>query len=265
MADWNSEQYLKFKAQRTQPAIDLASKIIVEKPTEEPFEIIDIGCGPGNSTRVLKDRFPSAHIIGSDYSDNMLKAAMENVPECEFIKLDAGGDLSEFKGKFDVVFSNACIQWIPEHKRLIPSLFSMLKKGGALAVQIPVQFEEAIHKIIESTVASEKWRGKITDPRIFHTLSDGEYFDILSELTSDFEMWRTVYFHRMPSVESIIEWYRSTGLKPYLESLSGDDAEEFIGEIGAALEKEYQKQKNGEIIFRFPRLFFTAKKEHEGL
>lgn len=257
MADWNSEQYLKFKAQRTQPSVDLAARI----PIENPIKIIDIGCGPGNSTKVLKDCFPKAHIIGSDYSDNMLKAARENVSECEFIKLDAGGDLSEFNGKFDVVFSNACIQWIPEHKRLIPSLLSMLKIGGVLAVQIPVQFEEPIHKIIESTVASERWRSKFTDPRIYHTLSDGEYFDILSDLTSDFEMWRTVYFHRMPSIESIIEWYKATGLKPYLEVISEEDANELIREISAKLEAEYPKQENGEIIFRFPRLFFTAKKE----
>lgn len=255
MADWNSALYLKFKAQRTQPSIDLAAKIDIE----DPLDIIDIGCGPGNSTKVLKNRFPNAHIIGADYSENMLETARKSVPECEFIKLDASGDLSELAGKFDVVFSNACLQWVPEHKRLIPSLFSMLRKGGALAVQIPVNFDEPIHKIIGRISSSEKWCGKFTAPRIFHTLSEGEYFDILSGLTGDFEMWRTVYFHRMPGIDSIIEWYSSTGLKPYLEALSDSEAEEFLAEIRAELEKEYPAQKNGEIIFRFPRLFFTAR------
>lgn len=255
MADWNSAQYLKFKAQRTQPAVDLAARIDIS-----PLEIIDIGCGPGNSTRVMKNRFPSAHVIGADSSENMLETARNDNPDCDFIKLDAGGDLSEFSQKFDVVFSNACIQWIPNHSALLPSLFSMLKKGGVLAVQIPVQFEEPIHKIIENTASSEKWRGKFSSPRIFHTLSEGEYFDILSDLTDDFELWKTVYFHRMPSVESIIEWYKSTGLKPYLEVLSEDEQQEFIAEISAELEKKYPKQKNGEIIFRFPRLFFIAKR-----
>ncbi len=259
MADWNSEQYLRFKAQRTQPSIDLAARI----SAKDPREIIDIGCGPGNSTKVLKERFPNARITGADNSENMLESARKNVPECEFIKLDAGGDLTAFKDKFDVVFSNACLQWISNHARLIPNLFSMLKKGGELAVQIPVQFEEPIHKIIAKTVNSEKWRGKFTNPRIFYTLSDGEYFDILSELTDDFEMWRTIYFHRMAGVESIIEWYKSTGLKPYLEVLTETESKEFLGEIRAQLEKEYAKQENGEIIFRFPRLFFTAKKNKE--
>lgn len=256
MADWNSEQYLRFKAQRTQPSFDLAQRIALN----EPHEIIDIGCGPGNSTKVLKNRFPKAHIIGADNSDNMLESAGKNVPECEFIKLDAGGEVKEFREKFDVVFSNACLQWIPNHRQLIPNLFSMLKSGGVLAVQIPVQFEEPIHKIIASTVSSDKWRGKFTDTRIFYTLSDEEYFDILSELTDDFEMWRTVYFHRMAGVESIIEWYKSTGLKPYLEALTEAESREFLDEIRSQLEKEYAKRKNGEVIFRFPRLFFMAKK-----
>lgn len=97
---------------RTQPAIDLAAKISVENP----LEIIDIGCGPGNSTRVLKNRFPNANVTGADSSENMLEAARRENPDCKFIFLDAGGDLSELAGKFDVVFSNACIQWVPDHE-----------------------------------------------------------------------------------------------------------------------------------------------------
>ncbi len=256
MADWNSTQYLKFKAQRTQPSIDLAARIEVENPRD----IIDIGCGPGNSTRVVKDRFPEARATGADLSDNMLEAARRDNPDCDFIKLDVGGDLSALTGKFDVVFSNACLQWVSEHRRLLPSLFSLLRKGGALAVQIPMNFEEPIHRIIGETAQSPEWSGKFRDQRIFYTLSEGEYFDILSELTDDFEIWRTVYFHRMPSIESIIEWYKGTGLRPYLDALSDNDKEKFLAEIKARLEEEYPRQKNGEIIFRFPRFFFITRK-----
>lgn len=255
MADWNSAQYLKFKAQRTQPAVDLAARIDIN-----PSEFIDIGCGPGNSTRVVKNRFPSARAVGADYSENMLEAARKDNPDCEFIRLDAGGDLSEFSGKFDLVFSNACIQWIPNHRELLPKMFSMLKNGGELAVQIPVNYDEPIHKIIGSVSASEKWREKLTNPSIFHTLFESEYFDILSDLTSDFEMWKTVYCHRMPSHDSIIEWYKSTGLKPYLDALPDEEKEEFTNEVKREVEKAYPTQKNGEIIFRFPRLFFIAKR-----
>ncbi len=255
MADWNSTQYLKFKAQRTQPAIDLAARI-----DTNPLEIIDIGCGPGNSTRVLKNRFPNARVVGSDTSENMLETARRDNPDCEFIQLDAGGDLSEFSGKFDVAFSNACIQWIPNHGELLPNLFSMLKSGGELAVQVPVNFDEPIHQIIGRVSSSEKWREKLNLPQLFYTLTEREYFDILSDLTDDFEMWKTIYFHRMPSIDSIIEWYKSTGLKPYLEVLSDADKADFTNDVKREVEKAYPAQKNGEIIFRFPRLFFIAKR-----
>ncbi len=256
MADWSSTQYLKFKAQRTQPSIDLAARIAVENPRD----IIDIGCGPGNSTRAVKNRFPEARATGADLSENMLEAARRDNPDCDFIKLDVGGDLSALAGRFDVVFSNACLQWVPEHRKLLPSLFSLLRKGGALAVQIPMNFEEPIHRIIEETAQSPEWSEKFDKPRIFHTLSEEEYFDILSELTDDFEIWRTTYFHRMPSIDSIIEWYKGTGLRPYLDTLSDSDKEKFLAEIKARLEEEYPVRENGEIIFRFPRFFFIARK-----
>lgn len=259
MADWNSEQYLKFKAQRTQPAIDLAARLS-GKPKSRDMEVIDLGCGPGNSTRVLKNRFPNAFVIGADNSANMVKKARDDNPDLDFIILDISGDLSEMRGKFDVVFSNACLQWLPNHAELLPRLFELLRKGGTLAVQIPMNYDEPVHKIIGRISESGKWSDKFLEKRIFGTLTQSEYFDILSGLTDDFEMWQTTYCHRMPSIESIIEWYRSTGLRTYLAALSEEEGEEFIADISAELTKEYPKQKNGEIIFRFPRFFFIANK-----
>lgn len=259
MADWNSEQYLKFKAQRTQPAIDLAARLS-GKPRDRDMEVIDLGCGPGNSTRVLKKRFPDAYVIGADNSENMIEKARKDNPDIDFAIMDIMGDLSEMRGKFDVVFSNACLQWMPNHAKLLPRLFELLRNGGTLAVQIPMNYDEPIHKIIGRISESAKWSDKFPEKRIFGTLTQSEYFDILSGLTDDFEIWQTTYCHRMPSIESIIEWYRSTGLRTYLAALSEEDGAEFIAEISAELEKEYPKQKNGEIIFRFPRFFFTAKK-----
>lgn len=253
MADWNSELYLKFKAQRTQPAIDLAARL-----DGSPREIIDLGCGPGNSTRVLKNRFPNAHIVGADSSGNMLEKARAENPDLEFVLLDLNEDLSAYYGKFDVVFSNACFQWLPEHKKLFPRVFELLSKGGTLAAQIPMNYDEPIHKIILRISESSKWGDKFPEKRIFGTLTIPEYHDILGSLTNDFELWQTTYCHRMPSVESIIEWYRSTGLRTYLAALSEQDGAEFISDISKELEKEYPKQANGEIIFRFPRFFFKA-------
>ncbi|MDE7289979.1 MAG: methyltransferase domain-containing protein [Oscillospiraceae bacterium] len=253
---WNSEQYLKFKTERTQPAIDLANRI----PVQSPADTIDIGCGPGNSTEILKKRYPNAAVVGADNSENMLEAARENYKNIEFILCDASNDLNSIGRKFDVVFSNACIQWVPDHPKLLREMISLLKEGGALAVQIPMNYDSPIHRIIGEAVKSEKWRDKFNDPRHFYTLSCGEYYDILAEISSYFSMWQTTYFHRMKSHSDIMEWYKSTGLRPYLEALSPTDRTEFEKDIFKEVEKAYPKQANGEIIFRFPRLFFTAIK-----
>ncbi len=253
---WNSEQYLKFKNERTQPAIDLISKLSIKLP----LNAADIGCGPGNSTAQLKRRFPQAKIVGLDNSEEMLKAARKNYPDIEFRFCDVSAELGSLNQKFDVVFSNACIQWVPDHRRLIKDMWGLLRSGGELAVQIPVNFEEPIHRVISEVSESEKWREKIGTPRHFYTLKPGEYYDILSETFSDFSMWQTVYFHRMKSHKDIMEWYESTGLRPYLEALSPADGKEFEREVFRRVESEYPKQANGEIIFKFPRLFFIAVK-----
>ena len=258
MADWNSELYLKFRAQRTQPAIDLARR--VGDYIVDPSEVIDLGCGPGNSTQVLEDQFPCAHITGADNSASMIEKAKSDNPGLDFIMLDISGDLSEYAGKYDVVFSNACLQWVQGHEELLPRIFGMLRKGGVFAAQIPMNYDEPIHKIIGRVSESEKWSDKFPEKRIFGTLTISEYYDVLSDLTDYFEVWQTIYCHRMPGIDSIIEWYRSTGLRPYLAALSESDGAEFVEDIRKELEAAYPKQKNGEIIFRFPRFFFIAKK-----
>ena len=256
MAEWNSEQYLKFKKERTQPSIDLANAIKIEGPKN----IIDIGCGPGNSTAVLKNRFSYAHIIGADFSQNMIEKAKGDYPDMDFMLFDATRDFEKLEDNYDVVFSNACIQWVPNHKKLLSDMMSILKPNGVLAVQVPMNFEEPIHKIIAEVIKKPEWAEKIGNGRQFYTLKESEYFDVLSALSSDFTMWKTIYMHRMPSHQSIIEWYKSTGMKEYLAVLSDEDKIKFEKAVFNEVEKYYPVQKNGEIIFRFPRLFFTAVK-----
>ena len=256
MTDWSPNQYTKFINERTQPAIDLANKITISNPRK----IIDIGCGPGNSTRVLADKFKDAYIVGADNSQNMLDKAKSQNHELKFMLFDASKDFTDIKERFDVVFSNACIQWIPNHRELIKNMMGILNDGGMLAVQTPMNYQEPIHLIIGELTESRKWKNKFANPRLFHNLTQGEYFDLLSEMTDDFSIWETVYCHRMPSHESIIEWYKGTGLRPYLNELSEHDAEEFEREVYNEVVKAYPIQSNGEIIFRFPRFFFTAIK-----
>ena len=256
MSGWNAEQYLKFKRERTQPSYDLAAGITVR----DPARIIDIGCGPGNSTAVLAERFKGAYILGADNSQDMIASAKKSHPELDFMLFDAEKDFEKISQRFDVVFSNACIQWVPAHDRLIKNMFGLLAPGGMLAIQVPINYDEPIHKIIAEVSHSAKWQGKFSVYREFYTLTPGEYFDLLSELTDDFRMWETIYYHRMGSHQDIMEWYKGTGLRPYLEALVDDDRKEFENDVYREIVKAYPVQKSGEIIFRFPRLFFTASK-----
>jgi len=257
MPDWNAQQYLLFKKERTQPAIDLAARLEHEAPTKA----LDVGCGPGNSTAVLKERFPGARVIGADSSENMVETAKKDHPELEFIRCDISADIDSLPHDFDIVFSNACLQWIPDHPALLPRLMGLLKPGGLLAVQIPMNFQEPIHKIIESTVSQPPWTELIPHTRLFYTLSQEAYYDILSDISTNFTLWQTTYLHRMPSHQAIMDWYSSTGLRPYLDAAVDEDAREgFYQEVFRQVQEAYPVQKNGEIIFRFPRFFFIAKR-----
>lgn len=253
MSEWNSEQYLKFKNQRTQPAIDLVKRIEIKNPQT----ILDVGCGPGNSTKVLQDAFPKAHILGIDNSENMIKKARDTYSDIEFRVMDIAEEDKSLKN-MDVIFSNACLQWVPNHRELIPRLFRRLNKGGVLAVQIPMNSQEKLFRIMSETVKMDKWAFSSMETEPNATLKCEEYFDILSSLTDRFDIWETVYYHNMPSVDSMVEWIKGTRLRPYMNALDSSEAEELIKEISKKASEVYTKQENGEIIFKFRRFFFTA-------
>ena len=154
---WDSAAYLRFKAERTQPSIDLVKRIDLEQPRK----LLDVGCGPGNSTQVLADAFPNAlRIIGIDSSPEMIEAAKDDHPDMEFRICDALNLPSLGEDGFDVVFSNACIQWVPDHPRLIRDMLALLRPGGMLAVQVPMNYQEPIHRIIGELAASDEWRAE---------------------------------------------------------------------------------------------------------
>jgi trans-aconitate 2-methyltransferase len=252
---WDSGQYLKFEVERTQPARDLAARIAVG----DVRDVLDVGCGPGNSSRVLAERFPGARVRGIDSSPEMIAAAAAKHGDLEFSLCDAGKDLGKLGRTFDVVFSNACIQWIPDHPKLVRDMLGLLRPGGVLAVQTPMNYDEPIHKIIAGLVAGEKWQGAFASPRIFYNLRPGEYFDLLAEAAGDFTLWQTTYYHVLRSHADIMEWYRGTGLRPYLSALPEADRAAFEADVFAEVITQYPKQRDGRIIFRFPRFFFTAR------
>ncbi|BBB89700.1 MAG TPA: methyltransferase domain-containing protein [Methylomusa anaerophila] len=255
MGDWNPDSYLKFEKERTQPVKDLAARIEIE----EPSRILDIGCGPGNSTKELKIKWPKAYIIGLDNSPNMIEKAKANLPDIEWVPADASTDLTHL-GKFDIVFSNAAIQWIPNHESLLRKLFFMLNAKGVLAIQIPNVSEMAINKALKTTVSNKKWEKYLESAKqqIFY-YSPQFYYDILCKLTPVVYLWRTNYYHVMSSHRNIIDWYKSTGMRPYLDELPNDNLRaEFANDVLKIVEKEYEVQKDGNILFPFTRIFFTA-------
>ncbi len=170
MSDWNPEKYLLFQRQRTQPAIDLANRV----RDCAPNTIVDIGCGPGNSTAVLRKVFPEAEILGIDNSPSMIDRAKAKHSDLNF-SLCSAVDLD---GAYDLLFSNACLQWIPNHRELIPQLMEKLTDQGMLAVQMPMNRGEPLYQIIRAVATESKWDFQKVYFETNDTLAPEEYFDI---------------------------------------------------------------------------------------
>ena len=254
--DWNPELYLKFGKERTQPSIDLVSRI----DKSNPESIVDIGCGPGNSTQILVSRWPSASVTGIDNSPAMIEKAKTDYPSQEWLLSDAGRDA--LPGKFDIIFSNATIQWIPDHDALLKKFHEALNNGGLIAVQIPLFWDMAIGKAIANTANDSRWANVTkgaTNQFIIH--DHIWYYDQLSLLYSSTEMWTTSYMHVMDSHKAILEMIRSTGLKPYFERLESEkDRKAFEAMVLDTVKHDYPQQQNGKVLFPFERLFFIANK-----
>ncbi len=256
MSDWKPELYLKFEKQRTQPAFDLISRI----GNGTPRRIIDIGCGPGNSTAVLRSRWPDADITGLDSSPAMIEQAEKTNSSIAWICADAAGDLSSL-GRFDIVFSNAAIQWMPSHDKVLPQLFSLLDDGGVLAVQIPSTSHMPIHIALQTVVNGQKWGVLLGHVPTHSTFDAPYYYNILSGLTTDIDIWEAHYYHVMENHQSLVQWYSSTGLKPYLDALKDEtDRAALLAEFEDAITKAYPAQCNGYVLFPFVRIFFVARK-----
>lgn len=254
-SDWNPKLYLRFNEERTQPAIDLAARINVKNPEK----IIDIGCGPGNSTKVLSKRWPKANIVGIDSSASMIESAKKNYPDMEWRIADA--TKMETNEKYDVIFSNATIQWIHDQRKLIQDLIDMLEDNGALAIQMPLFNTMPASHVIENVSLKEKWKKTqgATDAFTFH--SSDFYYNILSEKVKSVVMWETSYYHIMPSHQTIVEMLKSTGIRPFLDRLDTEEEKmEFEKEVFKEIKKAYPAQKDGNILFPFKRLFFIGYK-----
>jgi trans-aconitate 2-methyltransferase len=254
MSKWDAGAYLRFASERTQPAADLAARIEISTPQR----IIDLGCGPGNSTAIVRQRWAGADIVGLDSSPEMIQAAAESSPEGKWIVGDAG--TWEAEVPWDIVFSSAALQWVPDHARLFPRLLSQVAHGGALAVQMPALYRSAARQAILEIADDPAWRHRMDGPRhAMTTESPAFYYDILQPLVSRLFLWETEYYHILDGPRAILEWFRGTGLRPYLAALNSDDQKHlFEKRLVERFAQLYPRQRDGCVLFPFRRLFIIA-------
>jgi trans-aconitate 2-methyltransferase len=247
---WDDSQYLKFADERTRPARELLGRV----PVSGPRRVVDLGCGPGNSTALLLERWPEARLTGVDSSSEMLERARHDLPGLEWLQADAG---SFDPGAVDVLFSNALLQWLPEHERLVPRLFGAVRPGGALAVQVPRNFDEPSHRLMRETAGP--WAARTASVRTRSAVgSPAFYYDLLAPTARSVDIWQTTYEHVMTGAEAIVEWVKGTGLRPYLDVLTADERPHFLDAYTRAIDAAYPPRSDGKRLFSFPRLFIVA-------
>lgn len=256
MTAWNPELYLKFRKERSLPAKDLLSLIALKNPTK----ILDVGCGPGNVTNLLSERWPKASVTGIDTSAEMIAKARQDFPKITWLIRDAAGDLSDLT-RFDLVFSNAALQWLPNHDLLLPNIFNLMGKGGVLAVQVPNNSDAPVPAALREVSRKERWRRYFTPPIQHYYDSAETYYRQITALTGKLKLWETIYYHVMDSFEDIREWYRGTHMRFYLGRLPENLQNDFENELDGLIEQHYRPQPDGKILFPFRRLFFIAVKE----
>ena len=254
--DWNPALYKRYEDERTRPAQDLLSRV----PLSLARHAVDLGCGPGNSTELLVERFPAASVLGTDTSKAMLESARERLPQCRFEQSDVSSWRPEAAP--DLIFANAVLQWVPDHAALLPRLFSHLAPGGVLAVQMPDNLNEPTHRLMREVAALGPWASLIGDASRLRApvLSASLYYDLLSHGGARVEIWRTVYHHPMNSAAAIVDWLRATGLRPFLDPLSEEQSSAFLTEYEQRIFAAYPAHADGQLLLAFPRLFIVARR-----
>lgn len=251
---WDPGRYLVFQEERERPALDLLARI-----PEGVFRAVDLGCGPGNSTELLQRRFPGAAVLGVDSSSEMIETARRRLPGIPFEISDIADWRSE--DACDLIFANAALQWVPDHAALLPRLLGQLAPGGALAVQMPDNLDEPAHRAMREVAADGPWTKLLTkavkarEPR----RDAGWYFELLRGAGASPEVWRTTYHHPLAGAEAVVAWFRSTGLRPYLDPLDPEMREGFLDAYREAIARAYPALSDGTILLPFPRLFLLAR------
>lgn len=266
---WDPGQYLRHSGHRARPFVDLLARIPELPDTgSRPPRIADLGCGPGNVTRLLAERWPTAHVTGFDNSPQMLEQAgqlagpMPGGGRLDFAAADAG-HWAPTEGTYDLIFSNATLQWVPDHPDSFPAWIKALTPGGTFAFQVPGNFDAPSHVLMRELSESERWRGRIGG-RLRHAdavLTPTAYLERLGSLGCEVDAWETTYLHLLEGEDPVLDWVKGTGLRPVLTALA-DDAEAkeaFLSEYGELLRKAYPAGARG-TVFPFRRVFAVARR-----
>lgn len=253
---WSASQYLKFEDERTRPARDLLAQV-PDLPSGPAF---DLGCGPGNSTELIHQRFPDASLSGLDSDENMLLAAAKRLPGLTFEKADLATWVPP-RGA-SLFYGNAVFQWLPNHLDIFERLTASLAPGGTLAVQMPDNRDEPTHLLMEETARSAAFADAFAGRTIRRDPlpAPSVYVERLSKQVAHIEVWHTIYYHRLANAEAIVEWVKGTGLRPYLDTLPAERREAFAAAYTDRIRNAYPALSDGRVLLRFPRFFVVAVK-----
>ncbi len=252
---WDPAQYLRFGDERSRPFFDLVGRI----PAADPRSVVDLGCGPGQLTATLADRWPAARVLGVDSSAEMIEQAAAHTTDRVGFTL---GDLTAWAPAepVDVVVSNATLQWVDGHDALLPALAGMVRPGGWLAFQVPGNFTSPSHLAIAEQVRSPHWQGRI-DPAVLdrpRSFEPAHYLEVLLDAGLEADVWETTYLHRLSGPDPVFNWVKGTALRPVLAALRPADVAAFEDELAARLRDVYPAGRHG-TTFPFRRIFAVAR------
>lgn len=249
---WSAQQYSRFEAERTRPVRDLVAAI----PNEDVKVAVDLGCGPGNSTEVLAQRYTQAQVTGLDSDQDMINAARKRSPQTSF-------ELADIENwapaqKYDVILANASLQWLPDHQTLYPHLVDCLTPGGTLAIQTPDNLQEPAHLLAQEVAADARWGGKISQVRHHNRHTPQWYYGLLQTRCQHLDVWRTTYFHALEDAQAVVEWFKGSALRPFLAKLDDSEKAVFLQMYKERIEQAYPALPSGTVLVPFPRLFILA-------
>ena len=258
---WDANLYLKFADARMRPALDLMGRLDPANGARKGHAVYDLGCGAGNIARILAERFPQAEVVGIDSSDDMLAKARGQTadPRVSF----ATGDLARFQPGSPpaILYSNAAYHWLPGHIDLFPGLLKLLPPGGQLAIQMPRNHEAPSHALMRTAADAGPWRAKLAHVRGIPPVEAPErYFDVLKPLSSELEVWETIYQQTLTGKDPVAQYTASTGLRPYLEALDVAEREAFFAAYARLIAEAYPTRPDGVTLFPFRRLFIVARR-----